>query len=354
MQQPRPDTTHPALCWLSSLLDFASPPGREERVAAFVQEKVRALGFEAEVDGAGNVVVPLHGAGEPGGWLIAAHLDEIALVVSRIEADGTLRVVRSGGMAPGKMGERPVEIVGDRGSITGVLSSGGGHRADRGVRPLEWSDYWVITGLSPEQLRERGIHVGAGVVPAREGRGPVVFGDEAKPLVGAWTFDDRMGVVALLRLLESVAREKPAFTTPVTIAFTVHEEGGAHGAKGLAHRLRSRTFLAVDGYPILPGSGVRMEGGPVVWVKDLKTNYTHSVILSLEQAATAAGVNLQRAVLENGYSDASAVYDTGGAERVGIVGHFRENSHGFEVAPLRVFDETLAVLEALVRGELAR
>jgi len=43
-------------------------------------------------------------------------------------------------------------------------------------------------------------------------------------------------------------------------------------------------------------------------------------------------------------SDASMVSSVGAAPRVGCFGHVRENSHGYEVARLSVFDNVLKTL----------
>lgn len=343
---------HDAVRLLDELLNIPSPPGREHRMAEFLTRKIGAMGYAVEADLAGNLTVrlPLESEARDEGTLIfAAHMDEIALAVSRIEPDGRLRVVRSGGMLPGKLGERMVQILGDREIITGVVSSGAGH--GKGDRALAWSDYWITTGLTPAQLRERGIHPGAAVVPVREGRGPLVFGDPDDPLVAAWTFDDRMGLVALLRLLERLAAKPASLTRPVIVAFTVQEEAGCHGAKLLTHRLKPDIFIAVDGCPLAPEGGLDLKGGPVVWAKDAKANYDAGLIAAFGKAACSLGWNLQRAVLASAHSDASASLDAGAVPRIGIVGYVRENSHGFEVAQLKVFDQLPLLLEQFLRDE---
>ncbi len=343
--------SHEAIRWLDELLNIPSPPGREQRMAEFLIQKIEAMGYTVQTDLAGNLMVRLpieREVREEGVMILAAHMDEIALVVSRIEPDGRLRIVRSGGMTPGKLGERMVQILGDHEMIQGVVSSGTGHGK---ACAFAWSDYWITTGLTPPQLRDRGIHPGAAVVPVREGRGPFVFGDPDDPLVAAWTFDDRMGVVTLLRLLERLISQPVSLTHPVVVAFTVHEEGGAHGAKLLNHRMKPDIFIAVDGCPLAPEGDLDLKGGPVVWVKDAKTNYDVRIITTFDRTARSLGLNLQRAVLEYAYSDASASYDVGGVPRVGLVGYPRENSHGFEVAHLKVFDQLLLLLEQFLRNQ---
>lgn len=340
---------HPALLLFEDLLAVPSPSGREEGVAQVVRDKLAAWGYEPETDGAGNVLVRLAGK-EPGAPLccIASHLDEIAMVVTQIEADGSLRVDRSGGLHPWKIGEGPVEIVGDGETLVGVFSMGSGHVSGAGDKPIGWDDVRVITGLSFDQLEAAGVRPGSTAVPVRERRGPVLFGDETDPLVAAWTFDDRMGIVALLRLLETVKVRRITPYAPTIVAFTVHEEGGAHGAKVLTQRERPGVFVAIDGCPMPPGSGLQLDGRPGIWSKDSLTHFDQRLVHVFRQAAERAGTELQVAVYDAAASDASYVYAAGGAERVATMGHPRENSHGYEVARLSVFDNVWRTLVAFV------
>jgi putative aminopeptidase FrvX len=342
-----PITDHPALSLFSELLAVPSPSGREEGVAQIVRDTLDDWGYSHRTDGAGNVIVHLEGR-QPGAPLccIAAHMDEIGMVVTRIEADGSLRVVRSGGLLPWKLGEGPVEIVGDEGSVTGILSMGSTHTKSAADRAITWADVRILTGLSPEKLAEAGVRPGSTGVPVREGRGPVVFGDEQDPLVAAWTFDDRMGVVALLRLLDAMKRNSVSPYHPTLVAFTVHEEGGGHGAKVLAQTERPEIFIAIDGCPMPPGSPLQLDGRPGVWSKDSLIHYDQRLVKALCQAAVEAGTQLQPVAYDSAGTDASLVYSVGGAARVACMGHPRENSHGYEVARLSVFDN---VLKTLVR-----
>lgn len=338
---------HPALSLFTDLLAIPSPSGREERVAQIVRDKLTNWEYEYETDGAGNVSVRLPGR-RPDAPLccVAAHMDEIGMVVTKIEDDGTLRVDRSGGLYPWKLGEGPVEILGDAESITGVLSMGSTHTASAGDEAITWSDVRVLTGLSPEELKAAGVRPGSTAVPSRDVCGPVLFGTPGDPLVGAWTFDDRMGVVALLRLLETLKRDALQPLHPTLIAFTVHEEGGGQGAKVLAQREQPEVFVAVDGCPMPPGTPLELDGRPGIWSKDRRTHYDQRLVRALCQAAEDAGTQLQPVVYASAASDASLVYATGAASRVACFGHVRENSHGYEVCRLSVFDN---VLKTLVR-----
>ena len=66
-------------------------------------------------------------------------------------------------------------------------------------------------------------------------------------------------------------------------------------------------------------------------------------------AAEKAGTQLQVAAYSAAFSDASKAYEIGAAERVATIGQVRENSHGFEVARLSVFDNLLNTLVVFIK-----
>ncbi len=337
---------HPALSLFAELL-VAAPSGREERVAAIVRRHLDEMGYVHETDPAGNVLVRLAGARAHASTICyAAHMDEIGMVITAIDADGALRVDRTGGLYPWKIGEGPVEIVGDGDPMIGALSFGSTHGAGAGDKAITWKDARIITGLTPAQLKAQGVRPGSTAVPMREHRGPVLFGPADDPLVAAWTFDDRMGVVALLRLLERLKQDDQQPLHPTLIAFTVHEEGGGQGAKIVADRERPEIFISVDGAPMPPGAPLALDGRPAIWSKDRLVHYDQRLLRALMEAAERAGTELQPVVYDGAASDASLVSYAGGAYRVACFGHVRENSHGYEVARLSVFDN---MLETLVR-----
>jgi len=342
---------HPALALFAELLAVPSPSSREEAMAGLIRAKLQSYGYAPETDAAGNVLVRLAGR-DPNGPLtcFAAHMDEIGMVVTRVGDDGVLAVDRSGGLYPWKLGERPVTILGDVEAVTGILCMGSTH-GSVSDKAVAWADVRILTGLSAGQLARAGVRPGVVAVPTRDGRGPVLFGDPADPLVAAWTFDDRMGVVALLRMLEALARNGLKPRHPTIVGFTVHEEGGCHGAKVLAQRERPDIFIAVDGCPIPPGAPLQLDGRPGIWTKDRGGHYDQGLVRALCAAARRAGTELQPVVYEQAFSDAGAVYGAGAAGRVGCFGHVRDNSHGYEVSRLSVFDNVTKTLIQFVTEE---
>jgi putative aminopeptidase FrvX len=211
-------------------------------------------------------------------------------------------------------------------------------------RKANWTEAYVLTGHSKTALVQAGVRPGSTAVPIPEVRGPVVFGDPEDPLVAAWTFDDRASVITELRMLEVIKERNILPQNPAIAAFTVHEEAGCHGAKVLAHRERPEIFIALDGCPMPPGAPLTLDGRPGIWSKDKVTHFDQRLIGELMRAAHEAGTGLQAAVYEGAASDASMVYASGAAPRVATVGIVRENSHGYEVTRLSIFDHLLNTL----------
>jgi putative aminopeptidase FrvX len=345
---------HPTLRVIDELLDVPAPSGGEAQLADLVRAHVTRLGYCPETDPAGNITVRVNQDPDTAPLIMAAHMDEIAMVITRIEdagddADAIVHVGPSGGLYPAKIGEGPIELIGSHKTVMGVLSMGSAHTAGNKPPGQDWSDLRVLTGCSTRQLAEAGVRVGTSAVPVRAMRGPFVFGDPADPLAAAWTFDDRAGVATLLRLLERIKAEQIIPTRPLLIAFTVDEEVGCQGAKVLCCREHPEIFVAIDGCPMPPESGLALDGRPGVWSKDRLVQYDQALVEALCACAEAADTALQVAVYDHAASDASAVYDAGLAPRVAHIGHVRENSHGYEVLRLSVLDHLLETLVAFIK-----
>jgi len=341
---------HPAISLFEDLL-VPSPSGDETRVASIIQTQLDRMTCKHETDPAGNILVRLPGK-DPSAPLMVfvAHTDEIGMVVTRVESEGKLRVSRSGGLMPWKIGEGAVDIFGDNDAIQGVLSMGSAHTKDKGTKAINWEDVLILTGLSMGDLKASGVRPGCPVLPIRERRGPLIFGPPDDPLVGAWTFDDRMGCVTLLRLLETIQESGIEPFHPTIIAFTTQEEIGGHGAKYLVRTLNPEVFVSIDGCPMPNGVALELDGRPGIWAKDSIAQYDSRLIKDFSKAAIEVGTELQPVVYDSASSDASMVSYSLGVPKIACIGHVRENSHGYEVSRLSVFDNLLNTLVAFVKA----
>ncbi|MDA0337566.1 MAG: M20/M25/M40 family metallo-hydrolase [bacterium] len=346
-------TTLAGLDELTQMLQIPCPSGREERMAAHLTTQLQQRGASPRQDGQGNVWVDIPGRESGPGVAIASHTDEIAMVVTAIAADGTLRLQRSGGLYPFKLGEGPVVLIGTEEDVPAHLSFGSGHTSDptdpvaqfnNGTRGITWPDCHLLTGLSPQDLAARGVRVGTCAVPAATGRGPTLFGPPEDPLVSAWLFDNRGGSLTLLQLWSWLREAGITPRRTLQLCFMVQEETGLLGAKGWVRRNEVECFVAVDSTPMPRGTDLTLDGRPATWSRDSHVHFDQGLISDLATAAQRAGTELQYAVYAAAASDATGVLQAGGAERCATIGYPRENSHGYEVVRWSVFRHLTATL----------
>ena len=131
---------------------------------------------------------------------------------------------------------------------------------------------------------------------------------------------------------------------PTIISFTTQEEIGGVGAKYLVRSMNPEIFISVDGVPMPPGTDLHLDGRPGIWTKDRNGQYDPGLIRALMKSAVEAGTELQPAVFDGAASDASMASYSLGIPRIACLGHVRENSHGYEVARLSVFDNLIKTL----------
>lgn len=332
-----------------SLLYVPAPSSREQHIAAEISTQLEAMGLDPQSDPGGNVWVDLPGEESSlPTWLYGAHTDEISMVVTKVRDDGNLEVTRSGSLYTFKIGETPVEVLGDSGTILGVLSMGSMHIPHEKRKAVEWEGTWITTGLTSTQLRRKGIRPGSMAVPHPSVRGPAVFGDPENPMVGSWTFDDRLGCALQLEVLQGMvdAGTKPRRNS--VFAFVHNEEIGGYGAKNLARKLSPEAFIAIDGAPMPPDSPLVFNDQPVAWSKDTISHYDHALLLELLAAGREVGVDIQTVVYSSAASDASMAFAAGLVDRALVFGCVRENSHGYELIRLAVLENSLKALAHFV------
>ena len=332
-----------------SLLYVPSPSSREQNLAAEIDSQIRAMGLDTQQDPGGNVWVEIEGEDpELPQWLYAAHMDEIAIVVTKVRENGNLEVARTGGLYPWKLGETPVEVLGDHETMLGVLSMGSLHIPAEQRKPIDWEQMWIETGFTKDQVLARGVRPGSTAVPHAAVRGPIIFGDENAPMAGSWTFDDRLGCAILLELLHNLASSGSRPRRNSAIAFVHNEEIGGFGAKNLARKLEPEAFIAIDGAPVPPDSPLEVNDQPVAWSKDSLGHFDHELMKELLSAGREVGVAVQTVVYSAAASDASMSFTAGWVDRALTFGCARGNSHGYELLKLGVLDNTLKVLDRFV------
>ncbi len=341
------------------LVAIAGPPGQEGQVREAVAAHAQRLGCVHETDARGNLLLSLPGAGrlpDAPEIVVMAHLDEIALLVTRVEGDGRLVVTNLGGLYPWKWGEGPVQILGSGEALTGILSFGSVHTNDPGSgaaqareRALTWSDARIFTGLSVGKLAALGVRVGTRVVLHLSRRTVTEIGE----YVAAPFLDDRADLAAMLAALEQIGETSDDWRERVVFAATVAEEVGGHGALWLLRQRPAAVGIALEIGPRVPESLFPLDDQPTVWVNDSYSAMQAGDIELVAKAAAGIGQRPHFQALSRGGSDASCAASHGLVARPITLAFAAENSHGCEIMHRNAVPNLASLLLATLRALLA-
>lgn len=344
-----------ALKLVQELVALPGPPGQEARVREAVAAHADRLGCAHTADARGNLLMSVPGADrlpEKPDIVVMAHLDEIALLVTRVEDDGRLAVTSLGGLLPWKWGEGPVQVFAASGPFDGVLSLGGIHTNDPSSpavqareRPLTWADWRVWTGQSAAHLAEAGVRAGTRVVLHPSRRTMTTLGE----FVSSPFLDDRADVAALLLALEDLKDIDPA---RVLFAATAAEEVGGHGALWLLRQYQIEVGIALEIGPRVPDCLFPLDEQPTVWGNDGYAAMQAADIDLVARAAQSIGQKPHFQALSRGGSDASCAASLGLVARPITLAFGAENSHGWEIMHRDAVPNLAALLGATLRAVL--
>ena len=339
---------------LQELLWTYGPCGQENAVRDVCSRELKPVVDQMWVDQAGNLVGLIGGDGKDGqATRVMAHMDELSMLVKRVEADGTMNLTPLGTMYPANFGLGPVAILGDREQLCGVLSLGSEHttkespqiwatKPDGGDKALDWPYVYVFTGHTTEELAAAGVRPGTRVCVDRSKRALVDVGDG---YIGSYFMDDRAAVTALLQTARVLRERGQRPKCDVYVVFTTNEEIGGVGGSYASRSLPGELTLALEVGPTAAEYSTTVSGGPIIAYSDEECVYDKIVADELMAIATELDLSPQPAVLGAFESDASHSKAAGLSPRAGLLCLPTLSTHGYEVI---AHDAIPAMTEVLV------
>ena len=330
---------------IATLVMLHSPSGVEAEIDEFLLTRLQALGVQHWQDAAGNVIAKIEGRDPTRSLAITAHKDEIGAIVKSIEADGQVQVRRLGGAFPWVYGEGVVDLLGDRHTLSGILSFGSRHvshespqKAQQEDTPVRWETAWVETCCTDEELADAGIRPGTRVVVGKHRKQPY----RIKDFIASYTLDNKASVAILLALAEQV--QQPVMDT--YLVFSAKEEVGAIGALYFTQKQSLDALIALEICPISAEYPVKPGTDPVLLVQDGYGLYDEDLNAEIRQAADAQNIALQLTTLSGFGSDASIAMKFGHVARAACLSFPTQNTHGYEIAHLGAIDRCIQLLQA--------
>ncbi len=299
---------------LASLAQAHGAPGREEGVRKIVAAELGPLCDRLEPDPLGGLAGVRVGDGGTR-LMLAAHMDEIGLMVTQVDDRGFVRFTPLGGWDARTLIGQRVRVHGRR-SLPGVVGTTPVHllEPDQRRKVPELTDLAVDLGLSPERAR-RLVRAGDVITRVRRLRS---LGD----LVTCKGLDDRVGVLVMIEALRAAA---PG-ATEVWAAATVQEEVGLRGARVAATRIRPDVALAIDTCPANDGPGgasdpgtTRLGEGAAIRIMDASAIGAPGLVRLLTDIAEEREIPHQFHVASRGGTDTGAMQLAGEGTIAGCV-----------------------------------
>jgi len=288
---------------LAQLTQIFGPSGYEEQVTEFISTQLRPYCDELMTDTLGNLIVVRHGTGKK--IMVAAHMDEIGLMITHLDKEGFLRFTPLGGVRiPNLVGQR-VKFSNGRVGTIGV------EKLDK-PSDFKLDKLFLDIGVSSREEAGQLVHIGDTAVFVGD------FIDSGSKVISK-AFDDRIGCFVAM---EALKRTKS--THELAFVFTVQEEIGIRGARTAAYALEPDLAIAVD----VTATGdtpkahpMSVELGKGVGIKVLDHSLITSPQIKRWMAAVATELNIpfQWEVLEYGGTDSGAIHLTRGGVPSGVL-----------------------------------
>jgi putative aminopeptidase FrvX len=230
-----------SLTFLQTLVNTPSPTGHEVRGQRVWLDYARPFAEETFSDAYGNCVAVLNKGGSPR-LMLAAHADEIALVVNFIDSDGFVYVRKLGGVDPAITKAQRVVIHTRQGPVRGVVGNVAPHlsKADKDRKLPEVHELFIDLGVRSRKEAAQLVKVGD----------PITLTDEFEllrnDLAVARAFDNRVGTFAVAETLRLLRESKRRLRAEVCAVSNIMEEVGLFGARQIAYSLKPDVALVVD------------------------------------------------------------------------------------------------------------
>jgi len=304
---------------LKKLADAPGVSGFEDEVRDIMIDELKNNVDEVEVDQLGNMIATRNGKSNSKKIMLAAHMDEIGLMVRYIDKKGFIKFSKIGGINDQMLLNQEVSIHTSNGIITGVIGSKPPHRMKEAERKkvIDYENMFIDIGVSDREEAEKIIKLGD----------PITIKQEFSPLGNLYkgkALDNRIGCAILVEVMKKAKTDATIYGVG-----TVQEEVGLKGAKTAAFRLNPDIALALDVTIAGDHPGIKEEDapaktgkGPGIILTDASGRglITHPKVKNLLiTVAEEEGIPIQLEVSEGGTTDATAIHLTREGIPTGVI-----------------------------------
>jgi endoglucanase len=276
---------------IQKLISTPGPSGYETLIREVIRSEIEEYADEIQVDALGNLIIR-KGSGEKK-FMLAAHMDEIGIIVTHIDEGGFARFTNIGGVFPGYCPGGRVRFLDGTIGVVGTEKLKDPYK----VPPLD--KMFIDVGATGQS----DCPVKIGDVAAFE-RPFSILGNR---LVSK-AMDDRIGVAVMIETLRKLKKSP----YELYFVFTAQEEVGVRGAATAAYGIDPDIGLAVDvtltgDTPKFITMEVSLGKGPAIKIKDSGMIVDPRIVDWMVKTAEGANIPYQREVLLRGGTDARSI-----------------------------------------------
>ncbi len=224
---------------LEKLSNAFGVAGREETVRGLMKTSLKPYADDVVEDKLGNIIGMRKGRKNAPKVMLAAHMDEIGLLVKTISKEGFLQFTKIGGIDDRVLLAQKVIVCTEKGHLHGIIGSKPPHiqKEEERKRVLAADELFIDVGAeSQEEAKKMGVKIGDVVCF------DIRFARIGKNIVIGKAFDDR---VACAIMIEIMRRLKKTECTIYAVG-TVQEEVGLRGAITSAYGIDPDFGIALD------------------------------------------------------------------------------------------------------------
>lgn len=324
---------------LKTLCETFGPSGHENAVRDYVMKQIKGHVDEMKVDHMGNLIAHKKGKGKK--IMIAAHMDQIGLMVKDITKEGFLKFSSLGYLSPEHtLGQR---VKFENGRI-GIIDLE--HKEDR--KSTKVSDLYVDVYAKDEKDAAKSFRVGDVAVYDRSAE---IFDD----YVMGPALDDRFGVFVAIEAIKKIKKSE----NDLYFVFTVQEEVGLRGAMTASYGVQADYGIALDvtvsgDHPGVKHMPMKIGDGVAIKVKDSSLLVNPKMKNYMVACAKKNKIPYQLEILESGGTDGGAMNLTGKGSLTGVLSApIRYVHSSSEMAAKKDMEATLDLLVALLEAPMS-
>lgn len=289
---------------LRRLTEASGVSGYESEVRDLLRAEISGRVDEIRVDNIGNLIATKRGPEGSPRIMIAAHMDEIGLIISHIDKSGLLRFKKVGGIDDRVLVAKTV-LVGPN-KVPGVVGAKPIHLQEEGEteKPFRHDQLYIDIGAKSREEAEEKVKLGDAACFA-------TTYDEFGRVVKAKALDDRIGCTILAEIL------KDRYDLTIHAVFTVQEEVGCRGAAVAAYALSPDLGLVLEGTTCadIPGTPEQnhttsLGAGPAISLMDATSIANKRIVQELARLAEDNQIPYQFRRTTFGGNDAGRIHLT--------------------------------------------